>query len=148
MRDGKVLRVVCPCTVGFTASQEVIKRIPEDLPFSIPVDNVTNLRNLEVHRVVDLDLEGELAVIDAECASVTDDSNRVPPLAFCRLARGGKTTFLIQLFVELRKNGYTPIVMNFSGQFYKYNKVQGRDPSPGCAPEDRPRVRLVAPSGA
>jgi hypothetical protein len=120
VRDGKVLRVVCPCTVGFTASQEVIKRIPEDLPFSIPVDNVTNLRNLEVHRVVDLDLEGELAVIDAECASVTDDSNRVPPLAFCRLARGGKTTFLIKLFVELRKNGYTPIVANFNSGFFKY----------------------------
>ena len=111
---------MCSCTVGFTASQEVIKRIPEDLPFSIPVENVTNLRNLELHRVVDLDLEGELALIDAECASVTDDSNRVPPLAFCRLARGGKTTFLIKLFVELRKNGYTPIVMNFSGEFYKY----------------------------
>jgi len=84
------------------------------------VENVTNLRNLELHRVVDLDLEGELALIDAECASVTDDSNRVPPLAFCRLARGGKTTFLIKLFVELRKNGYTPIVVNFNSGFFKY----------------------------
>jgi hypothetical protein len=46
--------------------------------------------------------------------------NRVPPLVFSRLARGGKSTFLRLLFDALNRDGrYAPIIVTFNGYFVR-----------------------------
>lgn len=38
----------------------------------------------------------------------------VPPLVYTSVVRGGKTTFLLLLFEELKRTGYAPIFISFS----------------------------------
>ena len=46
-------------------------------------------------------------------------SVRIPPLVLSRLSRGGKTTVLHLLFGELKRRGYAPIFISFSGGFQR-----------------------------
>lgn len=49
----------------------------------------------------------------------SDGAVRVPPLIFSRMARGGKSTFLIQLFDALKSSGFIPIVITFNSLFMR-----------------------------
>lgn len=62
----------------------------------------------------------EAVAIVVDCADQeSNDSggNRVMPLVNARLPGGGKTTFLMYLFDELRANGYAPVLISFNAPF-------------------------------
>ena len=114
---------MCSCTVELLATQKAKKKIPDELPFSITLDNTANFKSTSLAKqtkLIDLDIDGAFCSIVEECKSEGDESGsrRVPPLAFCRLARGGKTTFLMSMFDRLREKGYTPIIISFNGEYH------------------------------
>ena len=64
---------------------------------------------------ITLTLSQALDIICTEIPNIGGPSYRVPPLILSRLARGGKTTVLRQLFDKLKEQGCAPIIINFNG---------------------------------
>ena len=61
-------------------------------------------------------VDAAFAIINQECSKLGDALYRVPPLIISRLARGGKTTFLMSLFSRLQLSAkYLPILISFNG---------------------------------
>lgn len=74
-------------------------------------------------RLVDFDYSIQSAVgivstgVTQECSD--SGADRVKPLVYARLARGGKTTFLIYLFEALKEVRCAPILITFNGHFFR-----------------------------
>jgi hypothetical protein len=62
-----------------------------------------------------------LRIVEKWCPISTNQSMRVPPLVYQSMARGGKTTFLMELFQELKSsNAFAPIYITLNGGFKPY----------------------------
>jgi hypothetical protein len=95
-------------------------KVPAELSFSISVDNApgppTSGGCPEAKLVGALDtIEEALAIVKREIGAETTDISRVPPLAFSRLARGGKTTLLALLYARLKAAGLRPLYVTLNG---------------------------------
>jgi hypothetical protein len=102
-----------------------LQQVPAQLSFNKRVRDCSRLElgDTACANPIGLDpvIEEAMATIASFICKSTSPTDRVPPLVFSRLARGGKTTTLCYLFDELKKrltNGdfyYTPIMISFNG---------------------------------
>ena len=97
----------------------LVLRIPEDLPLTIRCADCT-ADTAQDHPLVDTEtsVSSAMKLIRTHIKERTTLTFRVPPLIFSRLARGGKTTFMQQVFVALKESAlYAPIFISFNGNF-------------------------------
>ena len=99
----------------------LVLRIPEDLPLTIRcADCTADTADTQDHPLVDTEtsVSSAMKLIRTHIKERTTLTFRVPPLIFSRLARGGKTTFMQQVFVALKESAlYAPIFISFNGNF-------------------------------
>ena len=106
--------------------QHRLIHVPRDLPFTKSILDCVNFAGILDGCPADNLVAVERALTEAK--KHVDDLApkrgspsgrvRIPPLAFSRLARGGKTTLLMQLFGRLKKDEkYAPIIININGNF-------------------------------
>eukprot|EP01033_Poteriospumella_lacustris_P015753 gene15753-11278_t len=120
--DNDLLRV-CKCALR-EQHGEAVKKF---LDFTKPVTQCSNIvpstGSCPRNKLVDFDSSIQDAVeivrtgLTLECNE--SGAERVKPLVNARLARGGKTSFLIYLFEELKRGGCAPILISFNGNFLR-----------------------------
>ena len=100
-------------------------RVPENFPFVRSVQQCTNMPRgfgaCEKGKLVDMGVTitsaARIVIDGAKEEGGAGGAVRVKPLVYSRLARGSKSTFLIELFDALKALRYAPIVISFNGSY-------------------------------
>lgn len=95
-----------------------IIHVPTDRAFTKVITDCLNLPTTAsaCNYLVNIDATVDAAVahIKGQCPKLGGLEYGVPPLIISRLARGGKTTILKEIFTRLKTSGYAPIIVGLS----------------------------------
>ena len=116
--------IICFCLLDSGHKRHLDDTVSISVPDSVPFVKFAGTKNLLSYNsknasTVLVDIEGPVdaafLIIEKECPKLGDILYRVPPLIVSRLARGGKTTFLMSLFNRLQlSEKYLPIIISFN----------------------------------